>query len=131
MKDIAVLDSVEGTNYREKLLSIEEPCWLINYDESMVASGIAVVSSPSLSWVGIYDRSVEYAYLMWASDGSDVEDLLRTDPLRFLMFRLPSMPTVFMPMRALTSKWYRWAKQGDLLLAFNALERRLIGHSNE
>ena len=115
---------------REKLSSISEECWLINYDDMQAASGIAVVNS-SVAWVGLYDRTLDYAYIAWATDGGELASLLALDPLRFLLFRFPEMPTTFLPLRALTSKWYRWNKPGELLLAFNALERRLTGSQHE
>lgn len=129
MRDIELLDSQDGANYKKKLESIYGECWIINYDEAQVASGIALVNS-SVAWVGLYDRTLEYAYVAWSKDGSDIEALLASDPLRFLLFRLPAMPTTFLPLRALTSKWYRWNSAGNLLLAFNALERRLTGSQN-
>ena len=130
LRDIELLDSQDGANYKNKLGCIQEECWLINYDDTQVASGLAVVNS-SVAWVGLYDRTLEYAYLAWATEGSDIETLLTSDPLRFLLFRFPEMPVAFLPLRALTSKWYRWSKSGELLLAFNALERRLTGSQNE
>lgn len=128
---LGLLDSLDGENYLCKLKAIPDQCWMVNYDGAGLASGIAIVNS-DVVWVGMYDKTLDYSYLMWADDPSDVDTLLADDPLKFLIFRFPQMPTVFLPLRAaMTSKWHRWMRSGNLLLAFNALERRLIGHSDE
>jgi len=124
---LSVLDADPGPNYRAKLLAAVEGlpnvvAALLNTSTSTHGS-IALIGSQT-SYYGLYDQQSDTSYLLWGTP-EDLRMLQVQAPLRFLVYRFPSMPVVFLPGEAICSKWWRWTKSSTLLHAFNALEMRL------
>lgn len=129
---VSVLDSEEGVNYRDKLISLKS-----NFDDSFlgVINNVSISTHGSLALVGdffyygLHDVSSGTSYVMWTLDSEDLIQLQRQYPLRYLVFRFPPMPVAFLPGEILCGKWWRWTKSSSLLHAFNALEMRLTNGS--
>lgn len=121
---IATLDSQPGENYRAKLLPLLKHVseGVINNISTANHGSIALLGLPS--FYGLHDNQSGSSYLVWCTE-EDLNLLLIQHPLRYLVFRFPSMKVVFIPCELLCSKWWRWTKSHSLLHAFNALEMRL------
>jgi hypothetical protein len=124
---IAVLDSEPGPNYRAKLLTLLQDMpadfsAVLSNESTSTHGSLALLGS--LTYYGLHDSHTDTSYLFWGTP----EDLLyiqHTNPLRYLLYRFPQMPGVFLPGEVICSKWWRWTRNASLLQAFNALEMRL------
>lgn len=92
-----------------------------------------LTNSSPLTVVGLHDTQLRSAYVFWSSDPQDVQNILNEYPMRFLIYRFPSLvfDVLFFPVESICSRWYRWSNKHDVLHAFNALERRLFGNRVE
>jgi hypothetical protein len=135
---VSVLDSSPGPTYRSKLLD------LLGYMDDLVCEGprIAVLNNISTSthgslallgdfvYFGLHDPQANVSYLMWTTEPGDLPMLQARYPLRYLVYRFPQIPVVFLAGESVCSKWWRWTKSAPLLHAFNALEMRLSNGSS-
>jgi hypothetical protein len=125
---VSVLDSEEGTNYKDKLMTLRSKMddsfiGIINNISTSTHGSLALVGN--FVYYGLHDVSSGTSYILWTEDPEDLFQLQRQYPLRYLVFRFPPMPVVFLPGEILCGKWWRWTKSSSLLHAFNALEMRL------
>lgn len=123
---IEKIDSEPGPNYRAKLLAILEildPAFqgVINNASTSTHGSLALLNPEGC--YGLHDNYSSTSYFMWGSE-NDLRSILIANPLRYLVYRFPTMPIVFLPGEIICSKWWKWSKL-NLLHAFNALEMRL------
>lgn len=124
---MSVIDSEPGTNYREKLLKMlaklpRNFVGAVNNVSTSTHGSLAILGD--LEYFGLHDLQTETSYFVWGTS-NDIRNLQLTNPLRYLLYRFPPMPAVFLPGETTCSKWWRWTKNNPLLHAFNALEMRL------
>lgn len=125
---IQVLESTFGVNYRSKILSIlddmpQDFIGAVNNINQSTHGSLAIVGS-SISYFGLFDTQSDSAYLMWGSV-EDLRSIQIHSPLRYLVYRFPQTPAVFLVGESVCSKWWRWFSNFNTLHAFNALEMRL------
>lgn len=126
---VGTLDSQSGVNYRSKLASMVEALGpgftgLINNEGTTNHGSLAIISGADLFYYGLHDTFSDVSYIMWGTP-KDLDTIRYSYPLRYLVYRFPSMPIVFLPGEAIGSKWWRWTRANSLFQAFNALEMRL------
>jgi len=131
---MATVDASEGANYQEKLRAFLEGCdagfrgLVVNLNTSNYVS-LALVAASEVFVLGVQDQHTETCYVVWATEESDLQALLDTDPLRFLIYRFPKLENdaLFFSIETLVYKWHKWGQtHASTLLGFNALERRLF-----
>lgn len=125
------IDSSDGHNYKSKLLAMQDT---LHFNFRGMVNNVNVSTHGSLAligdfnYVGVVDQHTQSVYIAWSDTpfqatgyfGSDCDDANR-----YLVYRLPKMPVVFLPSENICAKWYKWQGSRNMLLAFNALERRL------
>lgn len=135
--EFETLDSrMRELNYTAKIkqalqnINFEGRAIVVNRSSSSHDSVVLIDTQASdLGFFGLHDCYANVSYLMWNTEHG-VQNLLQASPLRYLLYRLPKLSVVFLPIEALRSKWWRWSKGGSLLKAFNALEMRLVNGSD-
>ena len=137
---VELLSSIDSNyvnqNYRTKLTNIQteldsEFIGIVNNNniDSHGSMGIVTNTNP-FYMTGLHDTRFGSSYVLWSTDENFVHKILQSDPLRYLIYRFPTLvnSSLFFQSEAVCSKWYRWLKTHDSVLhAFNALERRLFG----
>jgi len=126
-KALGSLDSLEGSNFVDKLRQFPTSCVLVNTDSDGYTSGLALVHA-AVTLTGVFDKDWGTSYLVWDTGRNELGERIRASE-RYLTYRFPATTTTFLPLPAIHSKWCKWCKNTDrpeLLAAFNALERRLI-----
>ena len=126
------IDAQDGVNYRAKLLNLltNLPCGfkgVLNNVSTSTHGSLALLGD--FHYLGVLDQQQKTSYLVWSDSkfddvgyfGADCEDAKR-----FLIYRFPRMPVVFLPSENVCAKWRKWAGAPlGPLLSFNALEKRL------
>ena len=134
---VSVLDSQPGFNYKEKLtdllgrmsnLSFDDPLYAVLNNVSTSTHGSLALLG-DFTYYGVYDPQSDTAYLFWTTEPNDLSMLLHRHPMRYQVYRFPSMGIVFLPSERICMKWWRWLKSGSMLQAFTALEWRLANGS--
>jgi len=138
---LAKIDSENaGGRYRDKLKALLPSMDLdfagvVNNKTNSSHKSLAIIvsSDVELYLTGLFDTRMGCGYLVWADDPVVVSDVLAREPLRYYLYRFPvvSYDVLFFPIETLCSQWHRWIRGGNLLQAFNALERRLFGLNAE
>lgn len=134
---IATIDSSEGRNYRTKLRVLLPDLGpgfvgVVNNLSADNHHSLAILTKTTPVHVyGLYDTNLKSTYLFWSDDPSRIEAVLQVYPLRFLLYRFPTLvnDVLFLPIERLCSQWWGWMRTSESgpLLPFNALERRLFG----
>ncbi len=82
-------------------------------------SSFAVLVPQGIDTVGLHDPKTGASFLLFSSVA------LGPPPERYLLYRFPQTKVLFISSEATCSKWWRWTSKSSVLLAFNALEKRL------
>lgn len=130
------LDSSYGdVNYRAKLQTIQSKLdgafvGVVNNVSTSTHGSLAIITNETrLHFYGLHDTQLETSYLMWTTDDSLLNKVLDDTPLRYLLYRMPSVcwTSVFLPGEVICSRWWRLLKNhSSHLYAYNALERKLF-----
>lgn len=126
------IDSHEGPNYRAKLRVLLDSMptgfrGVINNLNVSTHGSIALLGD--FHYLGVFDQQQKTAYLIWDATPFDNQGYFGADcedANRYLLYRFPLMPVVFLPSENICAKWRKWSgAPTGMLLCFNALERRL------
>jgi hypothetical protein len=135
LSKLAIIDSdLPGTSYRDKLIehNTGATAFILNINKDTHGS-FAIVAGPNttINMFGVLDTKLGSSYILWGTGHEKLSALLNSDPLRFLVYRLPPVndSCVFVQAEAICSRWWRWTRTNQShLQAFNALEHKLYGH---
>ena len=118
--------SYAGLSYQDKLLQEgfgTTPGVIIN---KTTHGSLAVLGS--VPAYGLYDTKSGSAFYFFTTDPARFNAILENNPLRYLIYRFPTAPVVFIQAEGVCSKWWRWMQTSrSVLHAFNALEHKLYG----
>ena len=131
---LSEIDSLEGKNYRAKLLDLsrilhrDSEILVNNVSESTHGSLALVVRDVPLFWYGLQDLENDHSYLVWSTMPCVLARIRENTGSRFLIYRFPTQrdSAVFLPSQAICSRWSRFHRHGSILYSFNAIERRLF-----
>jgi hypothetical protein len=112
--------------YQQKLIQLglgQNPGFILN----RTSHGSIAILGCAFHY-GLFDLKTQSAYYLFSTESSTLENCLAAEPLRYLLYRFPRSPVVFIQAEGVCSKWWRWMKTHQSPLhAFNALEHKLHG----
>lgn len=127
----------EEKNYRGKLNLVQQQLasaftGIVNNISTSTHGSLALITNDTpIHFFGLHDTGLNYSYLMWCTDYDYHRVILESQPLRFLLYRMPALvnSSIFLPGEVLCARWWRLSKNhgNNTLYGFNALERRLFG----
>lgn len=125
--EMSTIDSMyPELSYQQKLVQLGlgvEPGFILNRTNH---GSIAILGCKY--HYGLLDLKARSAYYLFSTEEDTLEKCLAAEPLRYLIYRFPSSPVVFIQAEGVCSKWWRWMKTHQSPLhAFNALEHKLHG----
>lgn len=134
-RGLAHIDSSQsGSSYTDKLSALRhaDAAFILNVNKDTHGSFALISGNDQIHLHGLYDTQLKSSYLVWSLSPARVDAIRQLDPLRFLVYRFPTLDrgrVVFVQAEAVCSKWWRWMKSHQSQLhCFNALEYKLYGH---